>query len=98
MGAMHKSHAKQDCVENGFRILHELFYQTAQYIPANVASEYEKCMDELKAVYRRGQFMVNEVNNEFHKLMDPYSAKQDPPITMNYAAAQEHVPRAKRNN
>jgi hypothetical protein len=67
-------------------ISHELFYWTAQCIPTNVESEYEKCMDELMAVYRRGQFTVNEVhcNNEFHKLMDPYFAKQDPPITMNY--------------
>jgi hypothetical protein len=30
--------------------------------------------------------------------MDPYSAKQDPPIKINYASAQEHVPRAERNN
>eukprot|EP00957_Ditylum_brightwellii_P157572 11993435-Ditylum_brightwellii.AAC.1 len=30
--------------------------------------------------------------------MDVYSAEQKPPIEMNYAAAQEHVPRAKRNN
>jgi hypothetical protein len=81
-------------------ISHELFYWTTQYILANVASEYEKFMDELMAVYRRGQSTVNEVhcNNEFHKLMDHYSAKQDLPITMNYAAAQEHVPRAERNN
>jgi hypothetical protein len=81
-------------------ISHELFYRTAQHVPTNVASEYEKCMDELLAVYKRGNFTINEVHcdNEFHKLMDPYSTKQDPPITVNYASAQEHVPRAERNN
>jgi hypothetical protein len=81
-------------------ISHELYYRTAQYVPENVASEYEKCMDELMAIYKRGQFTINAVHcdNEFHKLMDPYSAKQDPPITVNYASAQEHVPRAERNN
>ena len=46
------------------------------------------------------KFTINEVHcdNEFHKLMDPYSTKQNPPIMVNYASAQEHVPRAERNN
>jgi hypothetical protein len=30
--------------------------------------------------------------------MDPFLARQEPPIKMNYASAQEHVPRAERNN
>jgi hypothetical protein len=30
--------------------------------------------------------------------MDPFSASQTPLIKMNYVAAQEHVPRAERNN
>ena len=30
--------------------------------------------------------------------MDGFAAKQDPPIRMNYANPQEHVPRAERNN
>jgi hypothetical protein len=44
---------------------------------------------------------VTEIHcdNEFHKLMDPFSAKHDPVIKVNYATAlQEHVPRAERNN
>jgi hypothetical protein len=53
-------------------ISHELFYRTAQYVPTNVVSEYEKCMDQLMAVYKRGQFTITKVhcNNNFHKLMD----------------------------
>jgi hypothetical protein len=31
-------------------------------------------------------------------VMDPLSLRQDPPINMNYASAQEHTPRAERNN
>jgi hypothetical protein len=31
-------------------------------------------------------------------LLDPFSAKQDPIIKVNYATANEHVPRAERNN
>ena len=81
-------------------ISHELFYRTAQYVSTNVASEYEQCMDELLAVYKRGQFAITEVHcdNEFHKLMDPYSGQQDPHIRMNYASAQEQVPRPECNN
>ena len=30
--------------------------------------------------------------------MDDFTARQDPPIKMNYVAAQEHVPREERNN
>eukprot|EP00957_Ditylum_brightwellii_P116601 8894463-Ditylum_brightwellii.AAC.1 len=30
--------------------------------------------------------------------MDSYAINQEPPINMNYASAQEHVPRAERNN
>jgi hypothetical protein len=30
--------------------------------------------------------------------MDPFAAKQDPIIKVNYATANEHVPRAERNN
>jgi hypothetical protein len=30
--------------------------------------------------------------------MEPFSAGQTPPIKINYASTQEHVPRAERNN
>jgi hypothetical protein len=81
-------------------ISHDLYYRTAQYIARPVASIYEECMDELLALYKRGGFTISAIhcNNEFRKVMDPLSARQDLPITMNYAATQEHVPRAERNN
>ena len=80
-------------------ISHELYYQTAQYVPTNVASEYVKCMDELMTIYKKGQFTITGVHcdNEFHKLMDSYAGKQNPPIDVNYASANEHVPQAERN-
>jgi uncharacterized protein YifE (UPF0438 family) len=57
-------------------------------------------MDELLALYKRGGFTISEIHcvNKFCKVMDPLSARQDLPITMNYAATQEHVTRAERNN
>jgi hypothetical protein len=81
-------------------ISHDLYYRTAQYVAKAVASVYEECMNELLALYKRGGFTISEIHsdNEFCKVMDPLSARQDPPISMNYAAAQEHVPRAERNN
>ncbi len=81
-------------------ISHDLYYRTAQYIAKPVASVYEVCMDKLLAVYKKGGFNITEIHcdNEFRKVMDLFSARQDPPIEMNYAVTQEHVPRAERNN
>ena len=81
-------------------ISHDLMYRTAQYVQRNNATNYESCLDEIMAIYNRGLFTITEIHcdNEFHKVLDPYSAKQNPQIRMNYAAAQEHVPRAERNN
>jgi hypothetical protein len=57
-------------------------------------------MDELLAVYTRGGFKITDIHcdNEIRKAMDTFSARQEPPIKMNYASAQEHVPRTERNN
>jgi hypothetical protein len=81
-------------------ISHDLYYRTAQYVARPVASIYEECMDELLALYKRGGFTISAIhcNNKFRKVMNPLSARQDPPITINYAGAQENVPRAERNN
>jgi hypothetical protein len=51
-------------------------------------------------IYKREQFQVTEIHcdNEFHKLMDPFAAKQNPIIKVNYVTANEHIPRAERNN
>jgi hypothetical protein len=81
-------------------ISHEIFYRTAQYVQTNTAAIYEKALDEVLRTYKRAQFQVTEIHcdNEFHKLMDPFAAKQDPIIKVNYATANKHVPRAERNN
>jgi hypothetical protein len=81
-------------------ISHEIFYRTAQYVQTNTAAVYEKALDEVLRTYKRAQFQVPEIHcdNEFHKLMDPFAAKQDPIIKVNYATANEHVIRAERNN
>ena len=65
-----------------------------------MAEVYEKCLTEVCTNYRSGGFKAREVHygNEFHKVMESFAAKQDPPIHMNYAAAQDHVPSADWNN
>jgi hypothetical protein len=77
-------------------ISHAIFYRTAQYVSSAVASVYDKSLDGIVHLYKHCQFQISEIHcdNEFHKVMDPFSAKQDPTIKVNYAAAQEHIPRA----
>jgi hypothetical protein len=81
-------------------ISHDLYYRTAQYVTNPVVSVYKECMDELVTVYKKGGFKITDIycNDEFRRAMDPFSAGQAPPIKMNYASAQELVPRAERNN
>ena len=81
-------------------ISHDIYYRTGQYLINATAKEYEKLMDELYYVYRKSGFSIIEIHcdNEFHKALDSFAAKQTPPIKMNYASANEHVPRAERNN
>jgi hypothetical protein len=57
-------------------------------------------MDKLVTVYKKGGFKITNIDcdNEFCKAMDPFSGGQAPPIKMNYASAQEHVPRTEQNN
>jgi hypothetical protein len=77
-------------------ISHDLYYRTAQYVTNPVASVYKECMHELLTIYKKGGFKITDIHcdNEFRKAMDPFSAGQTPLIKMNYASAQEHVPRA----
>ena len=89
---------------NGLKFLttisHNIYYRTAQYIANPVASVYTKKMNEILAIYAQGGFTVRKIHsdNEFHKAMDEYSSDPSHIIKMNYSAAQEHVPRAERNN
>ena len=78
-------------------ISHEIVYRTTQYITKSKAVVFEKYLDELNGVYRIGGFNIVEIhcNNEFHKVMDNFVTKNNPPIRVNHATAQEHVPRAK---
>ena len=52
------------------------------------------------AVYKKCGFNITEIHcdNEFYKVMDQFLQGQDPPIKINYAAAQEHVPWAEKKN
>ena len=81
-------------------ISRNVYYRTAHYMPTREAKNYRTNITDVSGVYRRGGFKVTDIlcDNEFHASMDPIAASQNPPITMHYAAAQEHVPEAERNN
>ena len=81
-------------------ISHNIYYRTSHYIRQPVTESYVTSMNEVVNVYKKGGFHVKEIHadNEFKASMDPFAAKQQPPITMNYTSANEHVPRAERNN
>jgi hypothetical protein len=81
-------------------ISRDIYYRTVHYIPTTEAKNYQTTMTDVCGVYRRGGFQVTHIiyDNEFHASMDPIAASQNPPITMHYAAAQQHMPEAERNN
>ena len=81
-------------------ISRDVYYRTVHYMPTTKADNYRTALNEVCGVYRRGGFQVTDIlcDNEFHASFDPLVAQLNPPITMHYAAAQEHVPEAERNN
>jgi hypothetical protein len=81
-------------------ISHDIQYRTAQYLSNTTAGMFKTCMREVIGIYRKGGFSVREIHcdNEFRSAMDALSLEYEPPIIVNYATANEHVPRAERNN
>ena len=71
-------------------IFHEITYRTGQYIAEARSENCEKCMNEVYYVYKKAGFIIVEINcdNEFHKAMDDFTAKQTPLVKMNYANAR----------
>eukprot|EP00957_Ditylum_brightwellii_P173345 13197998-Ditylum_brightwellii.AAC.1 len=65
-----------------------------QYVKDPIALVYEKYINEVKTLYNKGGFKIIPIHcdKKFHKAMDVYLAGQKPPMEMNYATAQEHVP------
>eukprot|EP00957_Ditylum_brightwellii_P178563 13601742-Ditylum_brightwellii.AAC.1 len=56
-------------------------------------AEYEEKLDEIKALYDRGGFIITKIHcdNEFYKTMNSFAPKHDPPIKVDFASAQERV-------
>jgi hypothetical protein len=81
-------------------ISRNIYYRTVHYMPTTEAKNYQTNIMDVCGVYRRGGFQVTDIlcYNEFHAALDPIAASPNPPITMHYAAAQEHVPEAECNN
>ena len=53
-------------------ISRNLFYRTAQYVRQPTAEVYEKCLNEIFAIYRQGNFEIIDIHcdNKYHKVMD----------------------------
>jgi hypothetical protein len=81
-------------------ISRDIYYRTVHYMPDTKAVTYRTAINDVCGVYRRGGFQVTDIlcDNEFHASLDPIAAARNPPIHVHYAAAQEHVPEAERNN
>ena len=43
-------------------ISHNIYYRTAQYVQQRTAPVYEKCMEEVDAVYVNGGFQIKEIH------------------------------------
>eukprot|EP00957_Ditylum_brightwellii_P107825 8225301-Ditylum_brightwellii.AAC.1 len=63
-------------------ISHEIYHRTSQYVKDTLAVEYEKSLDEIKALYDRGGFTITKIHcdNKCHKTMDSFVTKHTPPI------------------
>ena len=57
-------------------------------------------MYKLLEVYKKGGLNITKIHcdNKFCKVMDPFLAKKDLAIKMNYVSAQEYVPRDEQKN
>ena len=77
-----------------------IYFSTMHYMPNTKAGCYQRELNELNSVYKRGGFYLTKTrcDNEFQAALDPIVATYDPPITVNYANPQEHIPQAERNN
>eukprot|EP00957_Ditylum_brightwellii_P141840 10806800-Ditylum_brightwellii.AAC.1 len=85
---------KVNSLKNLTSISHEIYYRIAQYVKDALAAEYKEKLDEIKALYNRGGFMITNIHcdNKFHKKMDSFAPKYDPPIKVNFVSAKEHAP------
>ena len=81
-------------------ISHDIQYRTAQYLLNTTAEVFKTNLREVIGTYKKGGFVVKEIHcdNEFRPALDTLSLEYDPPLVVNYATADEHVPRAERNN
>ena len=75
-----------------------LQFRTCNFIERGTNDEYYKIIDKVLRIYNKGGFRIKEIHcdGEYKSMMDRVNDELD--ITMNYANAQDHNPRAERNN
>ena len=75
-----------------------IYYRTMHYMPNITVGYYQRSVNNINSVYKRGAFDLTKIrrDNEFQAALDPIVAIYDPPIKVNHANPQEHVPQAER--
>ena len=75
-----------------------IMYRTAQWVPSREMQDYRSVLENILRIYKRAGLPVKTIfsHNEFCPLLDPMRASHG--FDTNYAAPQEHVPEAERNN
>ena len=75
-----------------------IMYRTAQWVPSREMQDYRSVLENILRIYKRAGLPVKTIfsDNEFCPLLDPMRASHG--FDTNYAAPQEHVPEAERNN
>ena len=77
---------------------HESCYRMAQPLPKKPNSDdYEINLHEPCDLCKKGRVILNEMyeDQQFKKACESFRCKFNPPITVNYANAKDHVPRDK---
>ena len=75
-----------------------LMYRTAFWLPNKKVQMYRSVLDKTLRIYTKAHLRIKQIfaDNKFRPIMD--DIQDELGITMNYAAAGEHVPEAERNN
>ena len=74
-------------------ISENLKFRTADFLSARTIEEYHKTLDKVFGVYNDAEFGIKRIkcNQEFQPILDP--VKRTLHIKVNYASAQEHIPK-----
>ena len=72
-------------------------YRTIEWLPNKTGTSYRSVLDNVFRLYNKAGFTIVTIdcNNEYKSIMNDIGDNTD--VKMNYASAQEHVPKAECN-